>query len=484
MGDALIHLNFICKCAEDTIDGLQDGLSHFSGSSRAAVIYAITPDDPMRIYDPQNLLRGHEPIFEELYLVSDAWRKSIRFWGETKKFRHMMSEKNLELTGLISWGGRSSSVFYQMWFTEHHPDMCSVGPTECWLEHAAWRFSHDVANEEELYTGISGSFLSEYSAHAVRDYVVDQMNVILGWDTQLRAYPILDAVLGISRTREEGQWPIGELIFVDLRSLPELEFFARFPETGQPSLTNFKHVRKLLLSVEASNRRLVSEGKTILGIAGEKLPAFSVIADFRGRHGFLRINNEVVCSFSDGRFKSSTHQANLVNVEEILLESNLDDETSNRLYKIITSVVRCAESQEHGCTLVIDFNEQPVKISGQSLKKPLDLRLSQNLELSKSLAKVDGALHIGADAYLHGFACLLDGRTVPGEDRARGARYNSALRFTAEHDNIVVVVVSSDRPVSVIQEGVEISAQCQWKPEYSCVETHQTLKEWIETSDQ
>jgi hypothetical protein len=46
------------------------------------------------------------------------------------------------LAGLISCGGRSSSVFFQMWFTDHHPDMCSIGPTERWLEHAAWRFSH------------------------------------------------------------------------------------------------------------------------------------------------------------------------------------------------------------------------------------------------------------------------------------------------------------------------------------------------------
>jgi hypothetical protein len=479
----LVNPNFVCKCIEETIDGLQDGLSHFSGSSRAAVIYATTPDAPMRIYDPQNLLRGHEPIFEELYLVSGAWRRNIEFSGEFSKFRHMEPEKNLELAGLISWGGRSSSVFYQMWFTEHHPDMCSIGPTECWLEHAAWRFSHDVANDEELYTGISGSFLSEYSTHAVRDFVVDQMNVSLGWDTQLRVYPILDAVLGISRTREEGQWPVGELIFVDVRSLAELEFLAGFPEMGRPNLSNFKHVRKLLQSVENSNRRLVSEGKTILGIAGEKLPAFGIIADYRGRHGFLRINGEAVCSFSDGRFKSSTHRANLVTVEEILLESSLDDETGNGLYKIITRVIHWAESHEHGCTLVIDLNEQPVQISGQRLATPLDLRLPQNLELSRSLAKVDGALHIGADACLHGFACLLDGRTVPGEDRARGARYNSALRFTSEHDNIFVVVVSADRPVSVIQEGVEISAQCQWRPEFSCADTHPTLKAWMETSE-
>jgi hypothetical protein len=146
-------------------------------------------------------------------------------------------------------------------------------------------------------------------------------------------------------------------------------------------------------------------------------------------------------------------------------------------------VIHCAEGNEHGCTLIIDLNDEPVKISGQKLEEPLDLRLSQNLELSMSLAKVDGALHIGADTNLHGFACLLDGRTVPGEDRARGARYNSALRFTSEHADIfVVVVVSSDRPVSVFQEGVEINAQCQWKPEFTCAMSHPTLQEWIETS--
>jgi hypothetical protein len=476
-------MNFVCKCIEDTIDGLREGLSHFSGPSRAALIYAIAPTDEMHIYDPHNLLRGHEPILRELYLTSREWRGNMSISGGTKRFRDMRPEKNLDLTGLISYGGRSSSVFYQMWFTEHHPDMCSIGPTECWLEHAAWRFSHDIANEEELYTGISGSFLSEYATHAVRDYVVDKMNVIQGWDTQLRVYPILDAVLGISRTREEGKWPFGELAFIDVKSLSRMEFVARFPEMECPGIENFKHVRKLLLCVENSNRKLLSDGKTILGIARERLPQLCIIADFRGRYGFLRVNDETICSYSDGRFKCHTHQANLVHVEETLLESHLDNDAGNNLLKIVASIVRSAEYNEHGCTLVIDLNQEPVQISGQKLEKRLDLRELQNLELATSLAKVDGALHIGADLCLHGFACLLDGRTVPGEDRARGARYNSALRFTSEHNNIMVVVVSSDRPCSTIQEGVEISAQCQWQPEISCADAPLTLKEWIQRSE-
>ena len=158
---------FTCQCVSDTLDGLRDGLSHFSGPSRASVIYAIAPDDPVFICDPQNLLRGHEPRFKELYLDNDQWRCHVPISSDKNRFSYMLPEKNLQLAGLISFGGRSSSVFFQMWFTDHHPDMCSIGPTERWLEHAAWRFSHDMANDKERYTGISGSFLREFASPAV-----------------------------------------------------------------------------------------------------------------------------------------------------------------------------------------------------------------------------------------------------------------------------------------------------------------------------
>lgn len=471
---------FVYKCIFDTLSGLSEGLSHFSGPSRAAVLYAVDADDPFSIYDPQNLLRGHEPRLKELYLGRKMDRKPRRIFNGKHEFLHVHPEKNLQLAGLISYGGRSSAVNYQMWFTEHHPNICSIGPFERWLEHAAWRVSHDVANERELYTGISGSFLREYATHAVRDHIVDEMNVILGWDSGLRVFPILDAVLGISRTREEGAWPRGELVFVEPSAIAGIEFLAKFPPLERPSLENFKHVRKLLQAVENSGRKLISDGVSIVGISSGPLPEFFISADFRLRHGFLNLASGPVCSFSDGSFKSTTHRAKLVQVEEVLLESDVSPSDQSALFRIIADLVHSAEALKHGCTLVIDLNAQPVSISGQKVENPLDLRQGHFLELAESLAKVDGALHIGRDLHLHGFACLLDGRAIAGEDRARGARFNSALRFTAERDNIVVVVVSSDRPVSVIQGGLELSAQCQWKPVSGCITRPPLLKEWLE----
>ena len=101
------------------------------------------------------------------------------------------------------------------------------------------------------------------------------------------------------------------------------------------------------------------------------------------------------------------------------------------------------------------------------------------MEFATSLSKVDGALHIGFNGYLHRFACLLDGKNITGENRARGARFNSALRFTADHENLIVVVVSSDRPVSIIQGGVELTAQCEYKPLTKLMGLPPTIKRWL-----
>jgi len=472
---------FINRCISDIVEGLCDGLSHFSQLSRAALIYAVEPEDPLRIYDAQDLLRDHEPKLKEIYLDSDLWRQKAPRLQDMIPYGHIYREKNLDLTGLISFGARSDSLFYQMWFTEHHPDICSIGPTERWLEHAAWRLSHDIVSEDTLYTGISGYFLREYATHAVRDFIVDEMNVQLGWDFSIRVYPILEAVLGISKTVEEGLWPRGALVFMEPAQFSEIKFIARFPISEQPNLQNFKHVRKLLQSVEEPERKLVSDGKTIVGITGDSLTGFRITADFQGGYGFLKLNGGPVCSFYDGRFHSSTRRAKLVEVEEALIESGMEDEPRMSLFNIITHIVHYAEEHKHGCTLVIDLNDTSVDVSGQKLLKPLDLAERPLLELAQALSKVDGALHIGKDLHLHGFACLLDGHAIPGEDRARGARFNSALRFTAERKNILVVVVSSDRPVSVIQDGLELNAQCRWEPVSRLIGTPPTMESWIET---
>jgi hypothetical protein len=71
---------------------------------------------------------------------------------------------------------------------------------------------------------------------------------------------------------------------------------------------------------------------------------------------------------------------------------------------------------------------------------------------------------------------------VPGENRARGARFNSALRFTAEHENVIVIVVSSDTLVSVMMGGTVLKTK--WKLETSLIcNIPVPLEKWVALSE-
>jgi len=444
------------------------------------VIFALTETAELFIYDPQNLLRGYEPKLRNIYFDDSSWNRTYERKAPYNSYNYIEPQPNLQLDGLISCGGSSSPVCYQMWFTDHHPNLCSTGPTECWLEHAVLRISHDIANDSTLYTGISGSFLREYSTHAVRDCIVDKANRRLGLDYHIRVYPVLDAILGISKTNEEGVLPYGRLTFIESRFLDSVDCLAQFEGDERPPLSNFKHVRKLLQTVEHSEHTLISDGTTILGIGSNIIPQFHITVDFQGRLGFLFVEDEVICSFQDGRFSSTTHRAKLFEVEETLLDSSMRASSRNDLFQMVKALVHNAEDKVFGCTIVLDLAESSADIAGQSLTPPLDLRDPEKLKLAGALAKVDGALYIRPDLHLHSFACLLDGHRIKAENRARGARYNSALRFTAQYPDTVVIVVSADRPVSIFQQGKEIQNRYSASHSTQCTLYPVILKEWLE----
>lgn len=474
---------FLNRCIRETLSGIRDGLTLFSGESRSAIIFSLHEKDKLYLCDPQNLLRGYEPKLNAIYFGQNNYCTPSDTHSRQQSYNLIEPQANLQLDGLISYGGSSAPVYYQMWFTEHHPNICSVLPTECWLEHAVLRLSHDIANDSTLYTGISGSFLREYGTHAVHDCVVDKAGITLGLDIQIHIYPMLEAILGISKTNEEGVRPFGMLSFLEPRFLDQITFLARFKSAEQPKLNNFKHVRKLLQATEFSNRTLISDGTNIIGIAEKTFDYFNVTADFQRKFGFLYAKDELICSFQDGRYSSNTHRAKLFEVEEALLDFDIEPSLRNDLFQIVSALVHNAEDKMFGCTFVLDLAAEITPIAGQTLAPPIDLSEKDKLQLAANLSKVDGALHLRADLHLYGFACLLDGFSVPNEDRARGARYNSALRFTAQHPDTIVVVVSSDRPVSIFQQGKEINSSYSQYESSKCNLFPIPLKDWLSTTD-
>ena len=187
-------------------------------------------------------------------------------------------------------------------------------------------------SSESISMGTSGHVLQNHAIHAITDHIVDVRNQLLGLDTRMLVHPILDTILQLSKTREEGSWPRGKLIFVDPEMLDHLNFIAKIQRHERPVMANVKHIRKLLLSVEFSNRKLVSDGHTIIGISDSDIPPSAISVRFSGEHGFLELQGKQICSFYDGSFHSSTRKAKLVELEELLLDSSLDTEVSTALF--------------------------------------------------------------------------------------------------------------------------------------------------------
>ena len=70
--------------------------------------------------------------------------------------------------------------------------------------------------------------------------------------------------------------------------------------------------------MELSERKLVSFGNHVVGIAEGEMPKRRATAHFRGDFGFLKLAGESICSFSDGNLYSTTRKPNLVTLEETL----------------------------------------------------------------------------------------------------------------------------------------------------------------------
>jgi hypothetical protein len=453
-------------CIANIFNGLVEGLSKFSNQSKLALIYSPTQDSDIFIFDPQAILKEHESILKEIYLENKKnWYDDIKTKISNQPADYLGSVENMSLAGLINYGAACDSFFYQMWFTNHHPDICSVKPTERWLEHASSLLSTDYPSGR-IVVESSGYILKNYSLQAIADYIVDERNCFLNYDSRLLIPPILNTVLNLSKAKEEGALARGQIFFTDPQRIQNINFITKIQRHQRPFVDNIKHVRKLLTAVENSNRKLVSDGNTIIGITDSPVPDYAISVKYFGDHGFLELGEEKIASFFGGNFHSTNREAKLVELEELLLDSKLEPETSTLLFKLISELVHISVKDGNGCTLVIDLNEEPLKMTGHVLDPPLNFLEPSHLELACSLIKIDGALHITSNLLINGFACLLDGKATNWENMARGARYNSAIRFSAEHKDTIIVVVSSDRPVSIIYCGLEINAFSSWEPPF------------------
>ena len=84
-----------------------------------------------------------------------------------------------------------------------------------------------------------------------------------------------------------------------------ISFITKIQKYERPVISNVKHIRKLLVAVENSQRKLVSDGCTIIGVTDCEIPDYAIAADFRGDYGFLRLGKKKISSFFHEKYSNT-----------------------------------------------------------------------------------------------------------------------------------------------------------------------------------
>jgi DNA integrity scanning protein DisA with diadenylate cyclase activity len=115
----------------------------------------------------------------------------------------------------------------------------------------------------------------------------------------------------------------------------------------------------------------------------------------------------------------------------------------------LTLLIRTAAEQKHGAMVVISAMpaEEAKRLQSQgTLIRPEKL----DPPSLRSVTNIDGAVLVGVDGVCHAVGVILDGHATKKGSSARGARFNSAVRYVRfRQEPCVAVVISEDGTIDV-----------------------------------
>lgn len=430
----------------DLLKGLAAGLSGFAGPTRIGAIVA-GPDMELSIHDPAGLFKEHSKFIEENCNKS-SWQADAQRIAHDEpnkpSVRHTIvsSPANLAVLRAIS-----PSVPFQMWVAEISE---RVGRPEIilnWLLETAVFLVNAMLSEKSALHGANSAenYIANFSNGAVRRFVSSKVRFSKYFD-------MTAPFLQLSMVNEEQKGASGQVILAPRDTLTSDGLFVRFDSSHDLRTTDTKQMRKLLTAV-GSNMHLACDEDRIVGIYN-RIPSNSFRAEFKKGRAQLFVGGTFVCSILNGRLKSFCLPPALAWPSQVLEICNSRDVNVQAITAIVRSIVKAVYDAGGGCTLVIDLSLHGLNISGLSLSPAMKLEDEQTLLTAGLMAMIDGALYIEKSGTLKKFGCLLDGAAIPSESLARGARYNSALRFSAKHpEDALILIVSSDGSISYFWRG-------------------------------
>lgn len=265
-----------------------------------------------------------------------------------------------------------------------------------------------------------------------------------GLDGLENVHRLCDSMNAISAMHYEGSTAAGRFLLSespDGQSADQLQF------TEPVSLSESRRLRKLLeLSRDDYILLVTSDGVTGLT---RKPAKHAIQIDVPGfRHWRVNVSGRIVCEFKHGTPVLPRPSLKERDFQEICIRVLPDNADSQRLWEIAEACI----GQKHGTTLVVSSRaaSEAMRLGRQSTV--INPRKLTSDEVA-AVTAIDGAVLFDQAGSCYGIGVILDGLATEAGDPARGARYNSAVRYLDSHGKgCVVLIVSEDGDVTLLPQ--------------------------------
>lgn len=290
-------------------------------------------------------------------------------------------------------------------------------------------------------------------------------------------YGLFETCNMISSLKYEGAEGLGKMIIAkkdhsNIRLKLELQ---------QPiRLNNYRKVRKFL-EISNDNSIIISDSVYLYGL-GEKVGHYNpkeeslFIIDFMSHFKWQVSHDNTPLMMVEyrqpnipkERMNRSKFYSDLSRVFNTIQRNQLD---------ILWDITTEATQQKHGTMLVVSANakEEAKRLGNQSFPlQPIIL----NKDMVQQLTSIDGAVLLDENGYCHAIGVILDGLATEKGDSARGARYNSAIRYYEKFGKeipTVLVIISEDGMINLIPN---------LKPQIKHIDIENAINEFSKMSEE
>ena len=210
-------------------------------------------------------------------------------------------------------------------------------------------------------------------------------------------------------------------------------------------LRNTRSARRLLELTDETTA-LLTDGRSVNGLG--MCPSAPNVAKIR-----IKGNSEWSLSIDGKELISVTHQQATLpkqdfdkNLFKEIVRRTLNGVHTERIWDAFQHSLNIG----HGTTILVSDNPESeiARLAGEALA--IRPKYLEHNDLAR-LGKIDGAILLGPDGRCYAFGVILDGMATASGDRARGSRYNSAVRYEQTSCiNSVAIVISDDGTVDMI----------------------------------